>query len=104
MQKVRFSKQEFNQLDGGAILMATSYGNDLYKTLFKDFRLTPEELSDYLVYCQQKGIVVSEKDQLGKDFSNNFILDYLWSDESKHANNTELFVFHELQFKIAIVE
>lgn len=104
MQTVRFSKQEFDQLDGGAILMATSSGDDLYKTLFKDFRLCPEEFSDYLVYCQQKGIVVSEKDLVGKDFSNNFILEYLWSDGSKNANNTELFVFHESQFKIAIVE
>lgn len=102
MKTLRLSKEEFDKLPPQTILQCSGCNDELYSTLFSNFKLSPEELRDGLIIMKHKGISFTEEDAKG-NFSNNFILDYLWEDDTKNGNNTETFVFHDGEMKRVLV-
>jgi hypothetical protein len=103
MKTLRLTKEEFNKLPPQTILHCSGYNDDLYSTLFSDFKLSPEELRDGLFIMKEKGVSFTEEDEKG-NFSNLFILDYLWENDTKNGNNTETFVFHEGEMKVVFTD
>jgi hypothetical protein len=103
MKTLCLSKEEFNKLPPQTILQCSGNGDDLYSILFSDFKLSSEELKAGLFIMKEKGVSFTEEDEKG-NFSNLFILDYLWEDDTKTANNTETVVFHEGEMKVVFVD
>jgi len=103
MKLLKLSKEEFNKLPSSTIVMCSANGSDLYSTVFSEFKLCPEELKDGLAEMKRQEIPFSENDAKG-NFSNSFILDYLWMDDSKNGNNTETIIFYEGKCYSAIVD
>lgn len=100
MRAITLTREQFKQHPQEQIMLVSGNDKDLYTTLFSSFRLTPEEWEH-----QKKinGLDFSKKDENGK-FSNLFILDFLWQDSTKTANNTELIIFFQGEFRSCFVE
>lgn len=102
MKTLNLTEEEFNKIPPNTIVQYSSDGSDILGTVFSEFKLSPEELRDYIHSMRKKNISFSCEDEKG-NFSNTFILDCLWSDKSKNGNNTETIAFINGEYMKIIV-